>query len=152
MIFARRVFRTAGIYGLVVTLPQLFLERLAHGDARPDIYYGFVGTVLAWQVAFLLIGRDPVRYRPLMLVSLIEKGVFAVAVPILYLQGRVPGPLLVFAGIDVILGLLFIEAWRRTTPPPVRDTFVEKQSSDPTSDTEVLVLDFRRVMDPGIEN
>lgn len=119
MAFARRVFLAAGVYGLLVITPQLFLEGRTSRDfppaiTHPEFYYGFVGAALAWQVAFLVIGRDPVRYRPLMLVALIEKGVFAAAVPVLYLQGRVPVLLVVFAGIDLGLGLLFLESWRRT--------------------------------------
>jgi hypothetical protein len=159
MRFARKVFWTAGIYGLLVTLPQLFLEGRASRDfpppiPHPEIYYGFVGTVLAWQVAFLLIGRDPVRYRPFILVSLIEKGVFGAAVPILYEQGRVPALLLLFAAIDVVFGLLFFEAWRRTkdaspfpSMPPAQDPSDVKRSSEDRSDTEEIILDLRRVMD-----
>lgn len=122
MTFARRVFMTAGVYGLIVIAPQLFLEAKTSRDfpppiTHPEFYYGFVGTALAWQVAFLVIGRDPVRYRPMMLVAaVVEKGVFGVAAPILYFQGRVPGLILVFAAIDLLLGLLFVESWRRTKP------------------------------------
>ena len=125
MAFARRVFLTAGIYGLIVITPQLFLEGKTSRDfppaiTHPEFYYGFVGTALAWQVVFLLIGRDPVRYRPLMVVAaLIEKGLFGVAVPVLYHQGRVSGMMLGFAMIDLVLGLLFLESWRRTKPATV---------------------------------
>ena len=120
MLFARRVFLTAGIYGLIVIAPQLFLEAKTSRDFPPAIthaefYYGFVGTALAWQVAFLVIGRDPVRYRPMMLVAaVVEKGVFGIAGQVLFVQGRVPALIAVFAGIDLVLGLLFIESWRRT--------------------------------------
>jgi hypothetical protein len=122
MAFARRVFLVAGVYGLIAITPQLFLEGKTSRDfppaiTHPEFYYGFVGTALAWQVAFLMIGRDPVRFRPLMLpAALIEKGVFGAAVPVLYHQGRVPGLVLVFAGIDLVLGTLFLIAWRRTRP------------------------------------
>lgn len=119
MAFARRVFLWAGVYGLIVITPQLFLEGQTSSDfppaiTHPEFTYGFVGAALAWQAAFLVIGRDPVRYRPMMLVALIEKGVFGLAVPVLHLQGRAPGLLLVFAAIDLVLGLLFLESWRRT--------------------------------------
>jgi hypothetical protein len=124
MVFARRVFLTAGIYGLIVIAPQLFLEAKTSRDyppaiTHPEFYYGFVGTALAWQVAFLVIARDPVRYRPLMPVAaLIEKFVFGIAGLLLFFQGRVPPPFVLFAGIDLVLGLLFLEAWRRTRPVP----------------------------------
>ena len=119
MVFARRVFLTAGIYGLILIAPQLFLEAKTSRDyppaiTHPEFYYGFVGCVFAWQLAFLVVSRDPVRYRPLMPVALVEKAAFGISVPILYLQGRVPGLLLVFAGIDLLLFVLFLESWRRT--------------------------------------
>ena len=124
MVFARRVFLTAGLYGLVVIAPQLFLEAKTSRDfppaiTHPEFYYGFVGTALAWQAAFLVIARDPLRYRPLMLVAaLVEKGVFGIAGLVLHSQGRVPPLIVLFAGIDLVLGLLFLESWRRTRSIP----------------------------------
>jgi hypothetical protein len=122
MVFARRVFLTAGIYGLIVIAPQLFLEGKTSRDyppaiTHPEFYYGFVGTALAWQVVFLMIGRDPIRYRPLMPVAaLIEKGLFGAVVPVLHHQGRVPSLMVIFAAIDLVLGLLFLVSWYRTKP------------------------------------
>jgi hypothetical protein len=110
MSFARRVFATAGIYGLIVMLPQIFLKP----PASPEVYYGFVGAVLAWQVAFLIVAKDPARFRPLIPATWIEKGAFGIAVPLLYLQGRVPAFLMGFAAVDLLWGALFVEAWRRT--------------------------------------
>ena len=62
----------AGVYGLIVMAPNYFLERqISQNDpppiTHPEYFYGFVGVALAWQVAFLLISREPVRLRPLML-------------------------------------------------------------------------------------
>jgi hypothetical protein len=83
MIFARRVFTVAGVYGVLVLLPMLFLEevvaRLAPpGFTHPEFYYGFVGVALAWQLVFLLVGRDPARLRPVMLPAVLEKVVWGV--------------------------------------------------------------------------
>ncbi|MBI3856102.1 MAG: hypothetical protein HY293_10480 [Planctomycetes bacterium] len=150
MTFARRVFLAAGLYGLLTVTPQLFLEGRTSQDlppaiTHPEFYYGFVGAVLAWQAAFLIIASDPARYRPLMLAALIEKGVFAAAVPLLVAQGRVPSFLLAFAAIDFVLGLLFLEAWRRTAPTESpRDARIEER---PGLKTDVLLLDLRRALD-----
>lgn len=119
MRFARRVFLAAGVYGVIVIAPQLFLEGRTSRDfppaiTHPEFYYGFVGTALAWQIAFLAIGRDPVRLRPLMPAAMVEKGIFGIAGPVLYFQGRVPVLIVVFAAIDLTLGVLFFESWRRT--------------------------------------
>lgn len=40
---------------------------------RPGFYYGFVGLGLAWQIAFLVIAQDPVKYRLMMIPSMVEK-------------------------------------------------------------------------------
>ena len=163
MIFAKRVFWTAGLYGLLVTAPQLFMEAATSREfppavTHPEFYYGFVGAVLAWQVVFLLIGSDPGRYRPLMLVALIEKGVFGAAVPVLFVQGRVPALLLVFAAIDLALAALFVLAWRRTRPEPAAASAVptrrytaEPRPVDHGHDTEVLLHDLDRAMDIAAE-
>jgi hypothetical protein len=62
MIFARRLFLLAGIYGILVLAPQYFLEAKLGQDYPPPIthpeqFYGFIGVALAWQAAFLLISR-----------------------------------------------------------------------------------------------
>lgn len=119
MLFAKRVFLWAGLYGLIVVTPQFFLEARTGQDypppvTHPEFYYGFVGTVVAFQGVFLLIGTDPVRYRPLMIPSMAEKGFFALGMPILYLQHRIPGLVLAFSQIDLLLGILFAISYLRT--------------------------------------
>jgi len=118
--FAKRVFRWAGVYGLLVVGPQFFLEAKTSRDfppaiTHPEYYYGFIGTVVAFQVAFLVIATDPVRYRPLMIPSILEKAFFGLGMPLLYLQHRIPAVILVFSSIDLLLGVLFAVAWVRTS-------------------------------------
>ncbi len=119
--FARRVFFWAGIYGLLVLLPQYFQEvkigRLITAPLDyPEQFYGFVGCALAWQFAFLVIARDVERYRLLMLPAIVEKLAFSVPVFVLYGMNRVPAQTLAAAAIDFVLGLLFAAAWLRTRP------------------------------------
>jgi len=125
MTFAKWVFRIAGIYGLLVVGPQYFLEARTGQDypppiTHPEFYYGFVGVVVAFQVVFLVIANDPVRYRPMMIPAILEKAGFAIAVPILYLQHRVPGLVLGFSLIDLLLGVLFAVAYVRTSDATAR--------------------------------
>lgn len=68
---------------------------------------------LAWQVAFLIISRDPVRYRPLVVATVIEKYSFGIAAIILFAQGRIAMPFLVFGLIDTILGTLFTISYKK---------------------------------------
>ena len=118
--FARRVFTVAGIYGLIVMLPQYFLAARISRDTPPAIthleyFYGFIGLAVAWQFVFLLIGRDPERYRPLMIPAVLEKLAFGVPAIILFAQDRLPGTVLFFGLLDLTLGALFLASWRSTT-------------------------------------
>ena len=121
--FARRVFTGAGIYGLIVLVPQYFLAARIGADTPPPIthqeyFYGFIGVAVAWQFVFLLIGQDPERYRPLMIPAVLEKLAFGVPAIILYTQGRLPGSVLFFGLIDLTLGALFVASWRATADSP----------------------------------
>ena len=119
MRFATLVFRGAGIYGLLVLLPQYALEAKHGRDdppaiTHPEFYYGFVGIAVAWQLAFLLIARDPARFRPLMPVAVVEKLAFGLPAVALYLHGRLHWQMLGAGLIDLVLGTLFVLAYRRT--------------------------------------
>ena len=119
VVLVRRVFMVAGVYGLVVMLPQYFLEAKVGRDFPPPIthpenYYGFIGVTLAWQVLFLVIARDPVRYRAAMIPAILEKLTFVGAVVVLYSQGRVPTVVLAFAAIDLTFAALFTLSLRAT--------------------------------------
>ena len=121
--FARRVFTGAGIYGLIVLVPQYFLAARIGADTPPPIthqeyFYGFIGVAVAWQLVFLLIGQDPERYRPLTIPAVLEKLAFGVPAIILYAEGRLPGSVLFFGLIDLTLAALFVAARRSTTPLP----------------------------------
>ena len=119
MRFAKLVFLSAGVYGLVVMTPLYFLEQRIGADNppainHPEYYYGFAGVGVAWQLMFLVIGRDPARYRLAMLPAVVEKASFAIPIPMLYAWGRVPGTTVGFAAIDGVLAVLFILAFVRT--------------------------------------
>ncbi len=119
MKFAKVVFWIAGIWGLLIITPLYFMfDLIGRKDpppiTHPGFFYGFVGLALAWQVAFLFIARDPVRYRPLMIPSMIEKFSYGGAVVILVLQARMHSSDLVFAGMDLVLGVLFVMAYVKT--------------------------------------
>ena len=117
MKFARVVFSIAGVYGLIVLLPQYFMLEKNGRDFPPAIthaeyYYGFIGVAVAWQIAFLIFARNPARYRPLMLPAIVEKAGFGIAACILYALGRLSIPMFAAELVDLILGLLFVVAYR----------------------------------------
>ena len=119
MKFAKYTFYAAGIYGLLVLLPQFFLLEKTGRDyppaiTHPEYFYGFVCVTVAFQIVFLIIGSNPVRYRPLMLAALVEKFPFVIAVAALYFYGSVPLPIIGGATIDFILGILFFISYLKT--------------------------------------
>ena len=119
MKFASRLFLIAGIYGIVGLVPQYFLEAKIGRDTpppitHPEFFYGFIGVALAFQVLFLIIARDPQRYRLAMIPGALEKIGFGAAGVVLYLQGRAPAQMLGFGILDLVFAVLFLEAFRRT--------------------------------------
>jgi len=117
--FARRVFRIAAIYGILVLAPQYFLEERLAIDfppplTHPEHFYGFVGIALAWQFVFLLIASDVSRYRLLMPIAVLEKLAFGIPAWVLYFQGRVTAPVVAAGSIDLVLGALFVMAFVKT--------------------------------------
>ena len=120
MKFAKWTFLIAGIYGVLIIAPMLFMEDLISKTnppaiTHPENYYGFLIAVLAWQLVFLLISRDPLRYRAIMpIAALVEKFAYSAVAIGLVIQGRATAPIAVTAGIDVVLGVLFLVAFAKT--------------------------------------
>ncbi|QDU28604.1 hypothetical protein ETAA8_37070 [Anatilimnocola aggregata] len=119
MKFARWTFGIAGVYGLLCLTPQLFMEERVGIDMppkieHPEFFYGFLGVAIAWQLAFLVIARDPARYRLMMLPAVVEKYSFGIACLVLFWQARLNVLIAPFAGIDLLLGTLFIAAYLHT--------------------------------------
>jgi hypothetical protein len=121
MKIARWILGIAAAYGFLVIAPLYFMEaRIGHDDppalTHPEYFYGFIGIALAWQVVFVLIAREPARYRPLMLVSVLEKLAWGVPAIVLFQQQRVSNTTLGFGGVDLLLGALFVVAFFLTRP------------------------------------
>ena len=116
MKFARWVFRLAGIIGLIEITPMFFLENkiateLPPPITHPEFYYGFVVIVLVWQIAFLIISRDPERYIPLMPAIFLEKLLYPIVIAVLYVQGRASTQLFLGPVLDLIMLAAFVTVW-----------------------------------------
>jgi len=112
MKFARYTFLVAGIYGLLALVPHYFAENSIGHDYPPAVthaeyFYGFVGIAVVFQLVFLVIATDPVRYGVLILVSILEKLSFGIPALILHFQGRIAPPLFLGGLIDLVLCALF---------------------------------------------
>ena len=104
-------YRGAAVYGLLALLPQYHRAPVPRADVAT---YGFIGTAAAFQLVFLVIASDPVRFRALMPVSVVEKLAFALPVAVLFWLGKVPAAVLAIGAIDLGLGVSFALAWVRT--------------------------------------
>jgi hypothetical protein len=117
MRFARIVFTAAGIWGLTVLSPLLFLREVVGRQyppaiTHPDFYFGFVAVAMAWQIAFLIIGRDPARLRPMMPAAMLEKFGYIATLLILYSRGELQaGQVIAPVVPDGLLGMLFVVAY-----------------------------------------
>jgi hypothetical protein len=119
MRFARIVFLVAGIYGLLILAPIYFMENTIGRQTppaitHPEYFYGFLGAGLAWQVLFLAVSRDPVRYRAMIPPSILEKVSYGIALVVLYSQHRLPLSALVIGSVDWIFAFLFLAAYFAT--------------------------------------
>lgn len=123
MRFARIVFVVAGIWGIVVLTPFYWLvdvtgRRYDPPATYPHFFYGFFAVALAWQVAFLVIGSNPARFRTFMIPAMLEKLGYVATLAALYGQRRI-APVDALAAVpDGLLGLLFILAFVKTRALP----------------------------------
>ena len=119
MKFAKIVFWTAGAWGVLVLTPLYFLyDFVGRQDPpalnHPQLYYGFAGVGLAWQFAFMVIASDPLRFRPMMIPSMIEKFGYVITLGVLVVTRQLALQQFAIAVPDALLGGLFAIAFAKT--------------------------------------
>ena len=119
MRFAKIVFIVAGVWGITILTPLYFLLDIVGRHYTPpatdaQFFYGFFSVAMAWQFAFLMIGSNPARFRPLMIPSIVEKFGYVATVVVLHSQGRISALDGTAAVPDLLLGVLFIVAFSKT--------------------------------------
>lgn len=120
--WVRRIFLAAGIYGLIVLLPLYGTEPMLVHLGRPPLdhpeyFYGFIGAASVMQILYLIIARDPRRYRPMMLVGIFGKLGYGVPVVSLFALGRIDALTFWISMPDLVWAALFAFAWRMTRDP-----------------------------------
>lgn len=120
MKFAKVVFLAAAVWGVLVLTPLYFMfELIGRKDpppiTHPAFFYGFISLGLAFQIAFVVIGRDPVRLRPMMIPSILEKFGYGATLLVLYFQNRLHPQDLGLGGVDLLFGTLFLAAFFKTS-------------------------------------
>ena len=121
MKFAKVVFVCAGIWGIGVLTPLYWLvdvsgRRYGVPTEYPQFYYGFLSVAMAWQIAFLIIGSNPARFRVLMIPGMLEKLGYVVGLAVLYQQARVTWADAQAAVPDFVLAILMMLAFVKTRP------------------------------------
>ena len=120
MKFTKVVFWIAAIWGVLILTPLYFIfNKIGQQDpppiTHPAFYYGFAGVALAWQFAFIVIARDPVRFRLTMIPAVLEKFAYGTSLLVLHAQHRLHGADVGLGGIDLLFGVLFLLAFFRTS-------------------------------------
>jgi hypothetical protein len=105
--FARNFCYWAGWYGILTHTPLLFMEAKFGSKQpppvnHPELYYGYIAVALSWQVAFLMLSRDPLAHRAFLVPAGLEKLAFATAGLWLYFDGKVSSLVGAFAGVDLL--------------------------------------------------
>lgn len=116
---AKIIFRIAGIWGLLLLTPLFFLrDRIGVSTpppiTHPGYFYGFVAVSLVFQLLFLLIATDPVRYRPVMPIAALEKLLFTAFIYWLVATRQTYSSRAIIATVELLLGLLFLVAFLKT--------------------------------------
>jgi uncharacterized PurR-regulated membrane protein YhhQ (DUF165 family) len=124
--FAKAVFIFAGVWGVVVLTPFYWLIDVTgrhYGPPAeyPHFFYGFFSVAMAWQIAFLVIGSNPQRFRPLMIPGMLEKFGYVITLGVLYAQARISWLDAQAAVPDFLLGILFVVAFAKTRMSVRRD-------------------------------
>ena len=128
MKLARFVFGFAGVWGVLVLTPLYWMADAIGREYPPpithsDVYFGALAVTMAWQIAFLIIAINPIRFRPIMLAAMVEKFGYVLTMLVLYRQGQIGLTQLAVSGPDLVLGVLFVAAFvasgdRRHPPNP----------------------------------
>ena len=119
MRFAKYVFIGAGIWGIAVLTPLFWLvditgRQYPSPNDYPQFFYGFIAVAIAWQIAFIVIGSNPLRYRTFMIPAMIEKFGYVSLLFLLYGRSRIPAIDVQPAIPDGLIGILFVVAFFMT--------------------------------------
>ena len=121
MRYAKFIFVGAGVWGIVVLTPLYWLVDVTGRSYNPPLdyphfFYGFLSVAMAWQIAFLVIGSNPARYRPLMIPGILEKLGHVGGVCVLFVNERISSIDAQAAIPDLVLAMLFMVAFATSRP------------------------------------
>jgi len=115
MKLVRWIFFSAGIFGLIPVISLAYSSLVSKESILPDgtttglFFYGSAVQYICWQILYLFLSRDPLRYRSIMIPAF-----FAIAItpfyPIwLYIYGF--RPWIPITLVNLVFALLFVLAF-----------------------------------------
>jgi len=116
---AKLIFRVAAILDILALTPILFFpNRIGNPVPRPltepEYFHGFLAYALIFALLFLVIASNPIRYRPVMWIAIVQKFVYPIAIFGLLSTHRAPPAKSFYAGTEFLFALLFILALIKT--------------------------------------
>lgn len=117
MKLGRWVFAGAGVYGLLLAIPFSFQAIVSSEGVLPNgsgagmFLLASILQHIVWQIGYLIISRDPVRYRLFMIPAILSMTIGALGSVWVYAYGITIGIPLAF--INVLFALLFIFVYWR---------------------------------------
>jgi hypothetical protein len=122
---ARPLFTVAAAFNLLVGLPMLVAYPVVAAalalPGPPTVWFHIVACVVVlfgyvyWQIA-----RDPVRFRPYVVLGVIAKLLFVVVIYGHWLAGDVSGRVAALVTADLVFALAFAAYLRSSAHEPVR--------------------------------
>jgi hypothetical protein len=117
MKFSKYTFGIAAAYGIFVILPLFFSEQKLGIDYPPPInhaeyFYSFAGVALVWQILFIFVAWDPIRFKPIIIPCILEKLSLLPAFLLLFPLGRFPQLWIPMLLIDLGFAAAFFMAYR----------------------------------------
>jgi hypothetical protein len=110
---ARPLFTVAAVFNFLVGVPMLFAYPLCAAllqiEGPPTVWYHIcAAVVIVFGYSYWCIARDPVRFRPYVMLGAIAKLGFVVAVYGHWLAGDASPRLALLVSTDLVFALLFL--------------------------------------------
>jgi hypothetical protein len=118
---ARPLFSIAALFNLVVGIPMLVayptVARLLQLEGPPTVWFHIAAAVVViFGFAYWSIARDPVKFRPYVMLGIVGKLAFVAVIYGHWLAGDVSGRSAVLVSGDLIFALLFFAYLRGSRP------------------------------------
>lgn len=120
---ARPLFSIAALFNLVVGIPMLAayptVARLLQLEGPPTVWFHIAAAIVViFGFAYWSIARDPVKFRPYIVLGIVGKLAFVVVIYGHWLAGSVSGRTAVLVTGDLLFALLFVAYLRGSRVAP----------------------------------